>query len=229
MVQKFKDYLDYENIKYDVLLRDVQQSILYENPKITKREQIELEVVQGHPLTWYRYHRFGDILKYIYYVQRKYSKYVELIHIGESFEGRPIIVMRIAYEPGNDNTETSSKISKFIERRKRKQSNKQAIFIEAGTHAREWTTSAVLTNMIEQLVKKISVNGKDNRNMRLSVFNLTSTQSDTEGESIRSVDWYLMPMLNPDGYEYSHLYDRFWRKTRSRHSNRNNYGIISAA
>lgn len=27
-------------------------------------------------------------------------------------------------------------------------------------------------------------------------------------------DWYFIPMLNPDGYEYSHAVDRMWRKTR---------------
>lgn len=27
-------------------------------------------------------------------------------------------------------------------------------------------------------------------------------------------DWYFIPMMNPDGYEYSHAVDRMWRKTR---------------
>lgn len=42
---------------------------------------------------------------------------------------------------------------------------------------------------------------------------------DSQGETIRSVDWYIMPVLNPDGYEYSHNYDRMWRKNRSKHLN----------
>ena len=31
---------------------------------------------------------------------------------------------------------------------------------------------------------------------------------------LRSLDWYVVPLLNPDGYEFSHTEDRFWRKNR---------------
>ena len=31
---------------------------------------------------------------------------------------------------------------------------------------------------------------------------------------MRAVDWTVVPVLNPDGYEYSHTGDRFWRKNR---------------
>ena len=32
---------------------------------------------------------------------------------------------------------------------------------------------------------------------------------------VDGLDWYIMPVINPDGYEYSHTTDRFWRKSRS--------------
>lgn len=52
------------------------------------------------------------------------------------------------------------------------------------------------------------------------IFFLYSIQNpsdgNTEKEIIRSVDWYIMPVSNPDGYEYSLNYDRLWRKTRSK-------------
>ena len=34
------------------------------------------------------------------------------------------------------------------------------------------------------------------------------------------VDWLIMPLLNPDGYEYSRTTDRMWRKNRSKPKDR---------
>ncbi|KAI9553885.1 hypothetical protein GHT06_019155 [Daphnia sinensis] len=67
-----------------------------------------------------------------------------------------------------------------------------AIWIDGGFHAREWISPAVVTYIIQQLVE-VPANA-----------NLFS-----------NVDWYIMPVMNPDGYEYTHTNDRYWRKTRS--------------
>merc|ERR1711931_186424 len=37
---------------------------------------------------------------------------------------------------------------------------------------------------------------------------------------LNSMDIYIIPTVNPDGYEYSHTHDRFWRKTRTDHGER---------
>ncbi|KZR99499.1 putative Carboxypeptidase B, partial [Daphnia magna] len=65
-----------------------------------------------------------------------------------------------------------------------------------GFHAREWISPAVATYIIQQLVE-VPANAK----------------------LLSNVDWYIMPVVNPDGYEYSHTRDRLWRKTRSMTSN----------
>ena len=31
---------------------------------------------------------------------------------------------------------------------------------------------------------------------------------------LTAVDWYIIPLLNPDGYEWSQTKDRLWRKNR---------------
>ena len=31
---------------------------------------------------------------------------------------------------------------------------------------------------------------------------------------MKNVDWYILSVVNPDGYEYSHRADRLWRKNR---------------
>ena len=59
--------------------------------------------------------------------------------------------------------------------------NRPAILIDAGIHAREWIAPAMALYIIQQLVENNAAN------------------SDlTDG-----VDWFIIPVLNPDGYEYS--------------------------
>ncbi|XP_014230662.1 carboxypeptidase A2-like [Trichogramma pretiosum] len=72
---------------------------------------------------------------------------------------------------------------------------KPSIWIDAGMHAREWISTAVATYILNQLVEK-----HDNYTRLLDV-----------------TDWIIMPVANPDGYEYTHTHDRLWRKTRSTH------------
>ena len=44
--------------------------------------------------------------------------------------------------------------------------------------------------------------------------NAESSTSPCQDSVLRSLDWYLVPLLNPDGYEFSHSQDRLWRKNR---------------
>lgn len=67
-----------------------------------------------------------------------------------------------------------------------------AIWIDGGIHAREWISPASVAYIINELT--------ENR--------------DAHGEAVKNVDWYILPVLNPDGYEYSHRVDRLWRKNR---------------
>ncbi|KNC30333.1 hypothetical protein FF38_03910 [Lucilia cuprina] len=69
----------------------------------------------------------------------------------------------------------------------------KAVFIESNIHAREWITSATITYIIDELlvprnpgVRKIA----------------------------ESVDWWIIPVLNVDGFVYSHEVNRMWRKSR---------------
>lgn len=69
------------------------------------------------------------------------------------------------------------------------------IFIEANIHAREWITSASTTWIINEL--------------------LTSTDPEVMA-LLNNYNWYIFPVVNPDGFEYTHTQYRLWRKTRSR-------------
>ncbi|XP_044731556.1 carboxypeptidase B-like [Chrysoperla carnea] len=84
--------------------------------------------------------------------------------------------------------------------------SKPAIFIDGGIHAREWISTAQVLYIIQQLVE----NYKEN-------FDL-----------IENIDWYLLPLINYDGYEYTFDFDRYWRKTRSGSENASNAFCIGA-
>lgn len=69
---------------------------------------------------------------------------------------------------------------------------KPVIFIDCGIHAREWLGISMCLYIISELAENA-----DNGNM------------------LMDTNWYIIPVLNPDGYEYTHTHNRLWRKTRS--------------
>lgn len=181
-VDEFRELLDEEEIKYTTTIRDVQMAIRYSNPTYPRSESFQLEAIQGHPMTWHRYHQYADIIKYFEYLQRKYPRNVDLIHIGRTFEGRPIVVCHI-----------------FNRLPKKSKAKKQSIFLESGMRANEWIGPAVATWILEDLSRN---------NFRLTNHTLDGMKLARE--------WFILPVANPDGYEYSHTTDRLWVKNRSR-------------
>ncbi|XP_071576058.1 carboxypeptidase B isoform X2 [Temnothorax nylanderi] len=65
--------------------------------------------------------------------------------------------------------------------------NAPAIWIDGGIHAREWISPAAVTYIIDFLVEN--------------------------SESLET-DYYILPVVNPDGYEHTFISDRLWRKNR---------------
>lgn len=81
--------------------------------------------------------------------------------------------------------------------------DKKVIFVDAGIHAREWIAPSVALYIIQQLVENFA----EPENSAL----------------LDDYDWIILPVVNPDGYEYSHTGNRLWRKTRKPNAN-NCYG-----
>lgn len=61
--------------------------------------------------------------------------------------------------------------------------NNPGIFIEGGIHASEWISVSTATYLINEV--------------------LTCSESNVR-TVLESYDWYIFPLFNPDGYEYTH-------------------------
>lgn len=59
--------------------------------------------------------------------------------------------------------------------------NKPALFIDAGIHAREWIAPTTALYAIQKLVENAN-----------------------NSHIFENIDIYVVPVLNPDGYEYTH-------------------------
>ncbi|XP_025785550.1 carboxypeptidase O [Puma concolor] len=82
---------------------------------------------------------------------------------------------------------------------------KKIIWMDCGIHAREWIAPA----FCQWFVKEILQNYKDDSRIK---------------KLLRNLDFYVLPVLNIDGYIYTWTTDRLWRKSRSPHNNGTCFG-----
>jgi len=69
---------------------------------------------------------------------------------------------------------------------------KPVIWLHANEHAREWLAGSTAIYLIDRLVN-------DEKYKRLA----------------QEIHWLIVPIENPDGYEFTHTKDRLWRKNRN--------------
>jgi len=73
---------------------------------------------------------------------------------------------------------------------------KRAFWLDAGIHCREWIAPTTAMWIAREFVEKYGIDSE--------ITNL-----------VDSLDWYILPVFNVDGYEFTWTTDRLWRKTRS--------------
>jgi len=78
--------------------------------------------------------------------------------------------------------------------------SKPIIFVDSLIHAREWVTGATTMYLAQYLIDQYNAN---NATVRTLLTNYL---------------FYIVPVVNPDGYEYTHTNERLWRKTRASNS-----------
>uniref|UniRef100_A0ACB8FMV4 Carbamoyl-phosphate synthase (Glutamine-hydrolyzing) cpa2 n=1 Tax=Sphaerodactylus townsendi TaxID=933632 RepID=A0ACB8FMV4_9SAUR len=171
-LQAVKAFLEFQRIKYTVLIQDVQEMVDEETREMELTRRSERN---RNSFNFAAYHPLESIYTAMDDIAAQYPQLVSKIQIGESYEKRPLNVLKFS---------TGGR-------------NRPAIWIDAGIHAREWVTQATAL----WTANKIACDyGHDP--------GLTSV--------LNTMDIFLLPVANPDGYVFSHTKNRMWRKTRSK-------------
>lgn len=156
------------------------------------------------------YLRHDEVNDYMDYLALNYPKLVTVSQCGQSYEGRTVKCIKISYNhAGEDEFHSSNRTVKSAKLKsasngkltgnkcKRKgggaksaiaklksknEKMKSTVLIDGGIHGREWISVAATVYCINQLVENFR------RNTHL----------------LRKLDFVIVPIVNVDGYEYSH-------------------------
>ncbi|XP_069318226.1 carboxypeptidase A1 [Eulemur rufifrons] len=115
--QAIRVFLEAHGISYETMIEDVQ-SLLDE-----EQEQMfafQSRAVSSDTFNYASYHTLEEIYDFIDLLVAEYPQLVSKIQIGNSYEGRPIYVLK--FSTGGD--------------------KRPAIWIDTGIHSREWVTQA---------------------------------------------------------------------------------------
>ncbi|XP_030380361.1 carboxypeptidase B [Scaptodrosophila lebanonensis] len=169
------------------------------------------KLIIPRPDVLHTYMEHRQINQYLEYIANRYSHFVKLYTLGLSFERREVRALEINWM-NSDNVELPPQLrmksAPALERPFQpgdgpskgplinlSDQGRNIVFIEAGTHAREWITITTALNCIYQLAERYT------RNI----------------EVLRKLRFFVVPVVNPDGYEYSRTKNRNWRKNRRPH------------
>ncbi len=132
------------------------------------------------------YHSFDEpgagVRDQLYTIAKAHPRLTHLETIGYTHQGRPLLAMRLTKHPNRWNRWGWKRLKRRPE-----------VLFVATHHAREW----VATQMAMRLIKYLTKNyGEDDRVTEI----LDTTQV------------WILPVGNPDGYQYTFDHERLWRK-----------------
>ncbi|XP_076053225.1 uncharacterized protein LOC143032397 [Oratosquilla oratoria] len=217
MKEKMWRKRSFDFIRFDTMIPDMGSLIHEELLKLMGSQPIKsvVPLTGNEDLDWRGFYRYRSIIRFLQDMMNKFPKRVKTLALGYTVEGRPIYAAvvgwrakRIAriFKKSKRLRRHQDRLSEEDEAEKREESTRKheklkeslksdlkflnnIIVIEAGSHAREWITPAVATYLIGRLARE---------SLRF----------------LRRATWIIVPVVNPDGYEYSHTSDRLWRKNR---------------
>ncbi|EPQ04720.1 Carboxypeptidase B2 [Myotis brandtii] len=178
-----KSHLHENRIPFSILMEDVEDLIRQQtsNDTISPCQQTSNDTISPRASSSYyeNYHPLNEIYSWMDVITEQYPDMIEKIHIGSSYEKRPLYVLKVS---------------------EKQQAAKNAVWIDCGIHAREWISPAFCLWFIDYVTR---LSGEENLFTNI----------------LRHLDFYVMPVVNVDGYDYSWKTNRMWRKNRSVHEN----------
>uniref|UniRef100_A0A3B5A909 Carboxypeptidase A2-like n=1 Tax=Stegastes partitus TaxID=144197 RepID=A0A3B5A909_9TELE len=166
-----KEYLDAHGIPFSVMINNVQELLNEEKAAMEENQRRERST---RSFNFGAYHTLETIYSWMDTLVAQHANLITKQEVGRSYENRPMYVLK--FSTGG--------------------SNRPAIWIDTGIHAREWVSQATGVWTANKIATDYGTDAS-----------LTSL--------LNTMDIYLMILTNPDGYAYTHSSDRMWRKTRS--------------
>lgn len=123
-----------------------------------------------------QYFSYKETIEFLEEASRDYPDLIKVQSIGETWEGRPIMLATISLDVKNAD-------------------NKPALLYTGTIHAREWIGIELANNFVKYIIDNYQFNPKLQ-------------------DALTRNTLYIVPCLNPDGFEYSRTHFSFWRKNR---------------
>lgn len=144
------------------------------------------------------YRPYGDHRRFMLELAEEHPDIMDIPQsIGKTWEDRDIYHVRV-HAP-----EKADGIADV--HRARRQSRKPAVYLQSTVHAREWLATTSLAFTMKTLVEGYGVN-------------------DTVTFLLDNLDFYIVPIVNIDGYMFTWENTRLWRKNR-RNNGGGSYGV----
>ncbi|ELU10069.1 hypothetical protein CAPTEDRAFT_193373 [Capitella teleta] len=126
------ELIQFLQIPYETLVPDLQKAI---------DENMKQNGVENNDGVFRldRYHPLDEIQDWLLSIAYEYPEITEIIEVGKSFEGRPILVAKISGRSSDE--------------------ERPAVFLDAGIHSNEWVAPATLIFFINELLTKYEYSG----------------------------------------------------------------------
>lgn len=167
-----------EGVAWTVLDEDIDATAHAEATRLTTTMTV---AATATPEQWYgEFRDYTAIMARLEALAAEYPERASLHTIGASFDGRPILALRIGGAASSTGDDDDDDVP---------------VLLNATKHAREWIAAMTATCVAERLVR----GADDDAEVRAFV----------DGS-----ETWVVPVVNPDGYQYSWGQDRYWRKNR---------------